>query len=159
MRPRKEFSWDIVDSILGIGGSLLDCADTCDVSPDTMQGRIKETFGMTFREYRDLKLSKLRINLLKKQIDVAMRGNVDMLKHLGKHLLGQETNINLNVSKEAMKPLSLEELFLDIDRREVIEVKNGSTLSGSSEETIETLANVREENTQDQDEVGDISSS
>jgi hypothetical protein len=50
----------------------------------------------------------MRINLLKKQYDVAMAGNVSMLIWLGKNILGQSDKVEtktVEVSKEDTKIL------------------------------------------------------
>jgi len=48
---------------------------------------------MGFSEYKNKRKETLRINLLKKQYDVAMAGNVSMLIWLGKNELGQKDKI------------------------------------------------------------------
>lgn len=88
-RPRKELNWEVLDSILKFGAKLMDCSDHLGISEDTIQDRIKEKYGITFTEYRERKLSYLRISLLKKQFDVAMQGNTSMLIWLGKQYLCQ----------------------------------------------------------------------
>ena len=88
-RPEKEFDWSKLDAILQYGACLSDCADIMGVSEDTVLRRIKKEFDSDFATYRIKKMSKMRIGLSRKQIEVAMSGNVTMLIWLGKQYLGQ----------------------------------------------------------------------
>lgn len=88
-RPKKEMDWKLFDSILQFGAKLIDCSEVCEMSEDTIQRKVKEEFDCTFSEYRDKKMSRMRMKLMQKQYDVAMSGNVQMLVHLGKQYLGQ----------------------------------------------------------------------
>ena len=97
---KKDIDWHNLDSILEFGARLKDCEEIVGVSQDTLQRRIKEKCGLTFTEYRDLKMSKMRMKLLQKQYDVAMKGNVSMLIWLGKQHLGQkDKHENTNLGK------------------------------------------------------------
>lgn len=88
-RPRKEFDWDKLNAILQYGAKLVDAADIMDVHPCTVSEKIKTKFKMSFPEYRDKKMSKVRVGLAQKQVEVAMSGNVTMLIWLGKQWLEQ----------------------------------------------------------------------
>jgi len=89
-RPKKELDWKLIDSILQFGARLIDCSEMCEMSDDSIQKRIREEYNCTFSEYRDRKMSKMRMKLLQKQYDVAMQGNVALLIWLGKQHLGQQ---------------------------------------------------------------------
>lgn len=89
-RPKKAFDWDKLDAILQYGAWCVDCADILDVSKDTVERRIKEKHGLTFDEYRHMKMSRTRMRLAQKQIEAALAGNVTMLIWLGKQYLGQQ---------------------------------------------------------------------
>ena len=93
-RPRKELEsmefdgWDQLDAlILWANGEY--CAEQLGIDYDTLNARIKERTGLSFSDYKEQKREKIRINLRKKQYDVAMAGNVSMLIWLGKNDLGQ----------------------------------------------------------------------
>jgi hypothetical protein len=88
-RPKKEMNWEVLDSILQFGASLLDCSELCEMSEDSIQRKIKEKHEMTFSEYRDKKMSRMRVKLLRKQYEGAMAGNTALLIWLGKQYLGQ----------------------------------------------------------------------
>lgn len=97
-RPSKkleqiEFNgWDQLDALI-VWASQEYCADKLGISIETLATRIKEKTGLSFPEYKKQKKEPLRINLLKKQYDVAMSGNVSMLIWLGKNELGQTDKI------------------------------------------------------------------
>ncbi len=95
--PEKEFNWKLLDSVLQFGARLIDCSDMLELSDDTIQRRIKKEHDCTFSEYRNRKMSKMRMKLLQKQYDVAMKGNVSMLIWLGKNHLGQSDKIDENI--------------------------------------------------------------
>jgi Asp-tRNA(Asn)/Glu-tRNA(Gln) amidotransferase A subunit family amidase len=102
-RPKKPFDWSKLDAILQYGACLADCADIMDVSEDTVERQIKKEHNLRFAEYRLKKMSKMRVGILKKQVEVAMSGNVTMLIWVGKQYLGQvdkieqETNATINL--------------------------------------------------------------
>jgi hypothetical protein len=108
-RPRIELDdmtfsgWDQLDALI-IWSNGEYCAEQLNINYDTLNARIKERTGLSFSEYKEQKKEKLRINLRKKQYDVAMAGNVSMLIWLGKNELGQtdkneveQTNHNIEI--------------------------------------------------------------
>ena len=107
-RPRKEMEdihfngWDQLDALI-VWASQEYCAEKLGLSIESLSTRIKERTGLSFPEYKHQKKEPLRINLLKKQYDVAMSGNVSMLIWLGKNELGQtdkqETELKTNEIK------------------------------------------------------------
>jgi len=94
-RPRKELEditidgWQLLDSLIMWSAHSEYIAEELGISEDTLSKRIKERHGITFTEYRNKKKEKMRINLGRKQYEVAMQGNVSMLIWLGKNELGQ----------------------------------------------------------------------
>ena len=108
-RPPVEFDWSKLDAILQFGARLIDCHGIMDVADVTIEDKIKKKYGMSFGQYRDLRMSTMRQKLLQKQFDIAMQGNVTMLIWLGKQHLGQSdkletelvsANIHINVDKQ-----------------------------------------------------------
>lgn len=85
----KELDWVRLDQYLELGAGLLDCTEFLQCSDDKIQKDIRKKFDLTFTQYRQKKLSKMRVKLLQKQFEVAMGGNVSMLIWLGKQVLGQ----------------------------------------------------------------------
>ena len=80
-RPLKEIDPNLVEKLARIGCSLGEIATIVECSEDTLERR----FADDMRKGRDT----LKMRLRRKQVLVAMRGNVAMLIWLGKQLLGQ----------------------------------------------------------------------
>lgn len=93
-RPRKELEniqfngWDQLNSDI-VWGSEAYCAEKLGIDVNTLASRIKEKYGLSFSEYKKKRREPLLINLLIKQYEVALQGNVSMLIWLGKQYLGQ----------------------------------------------------------------------
>lgn len=94
-RPRIELDdmefngWDQLEA-LAVWGSAEFCAQKLGMSADSLDRRLKDRYGHGFAEYKHKIQEPLRINLMKKQYDVAMAGNTAMLIWLGKQYLKQK---------------------------------------------------------------------
>lgn len=103
-RPRKELEdmefngWDQLDALI-VWASQEYCCEKLGVNTDTLTNRIKEKFGMSFSDYKAKRQEPMRINLLKKQYDVAMGGNVALLIWLGKQYLGQSEKVTQEIQE------------------------------------------------------------
>lgn len=111
-RKEIEINWTALDGILQYGAKLIDCSDVLDLSEDTIQRAIKKKTGGTFSEYRDLKMSKMRIKLLQKQFESAMAGNTTMQIWLGKQILGQTDKIQTKNEHDFSEAPSFEVKFV-----------------------------------------------
>lgn len=106
-RPKTELEdiefngWDQLDALI-VWASQEYCAEKLGISADSLARRLKEK-GFSFAEYKKQKQEPMRINLLKKQYDVAMSGNVSMLIWLGKQHLGQSDKQDQNLSVSEIK--------------------------------------------------------
>lgn len=98
-RPRKEIDWKRLDDII-IWASQEYCAEQLNISVDTLARAIRERYGMGFADYKSKRREPLKINLLVKQYEVAMRGNVAMLIWLGKQHLGQADKVEQKSNEE-----------------------------------------------------------
>lgn len=93
-RPRLELEdlefngWDQL-KVLAVWSTAEYCAEQLGMSADSLDRRIKEKYGHGFAEFKKKAQEPMRINLMKKQYDVAMTGNTAMLIWLGKQYLGQ----------------------------------------------------------------------
>ena len=106
-RPEKQINWEKLDAVLQFGARMLDCRGLLDVCEDTILANIKAKHGMTFTEYRDLRMSTMRAKLLQKQFDVAMNGNVTMLIWLGKQHLEQYEKQEHSINSDSIKKIQL----------------------------------------------------
>jgi hypothetical protein len=127
-RPRKELEaltfdgWAQLDALI-LWASEEYCADVFNMNIETLALRIKERTGFTFPEYKESKKELLRINLRKKQYDLAMAGNVPLLIWLGKNELGQ---IDRFEEKQKQTQISLEDFLKENNpyKKEVRHVVN-----------------------------------
>ncbi len=113
-RPSKNLEkmqfdgWDQLDALI-VWASQEYCCEKLGVNTDTLAKYIKEKHNCSFSEYKRKRQEPMRINLLKKQYDVAMNGNVSMLIWLGKQHLGQKDKIEQsNVESVDTEKLKLE---------------------------------------------------
>jgi len=119
-RPRKELEnikfdgWEQLDALI-VWASEVYCAERLGINIETLAARIKEKTGLSFPEYKKQKQEPMRINLMKKQYDVAMQGNVAMLIWLGKQYLKQSDKQEI-VAREATD----EELLAEV--KDVVEL-------------------------------------
>lgn len=88
-RPKMEFDWTKLDAVMQFGANQVECAEVMGCHIETIAVRIKEKHGVSFPEYKEQKMGKLRVNLRRKQYETAMAGNITMLIWLGKQWLGQ----------------------------------------------------------------------
>ena len=101
--------WDQLDALI-VWATEEYCAEKLGISVDSLARRLKEK-GYSFAEYKKKRQEPMRINLLKKQYDVAMAGNVSMLIWLGKQYLNQ--------SDKQDQMISVSEIKIDRDDAEV----------------------------------------
>lgn len=102
--------WDQLDALI-VWANQAYCAEKLGISVDTLARRIKEKFNCGFADYKHKRTEPMRVNLLKKQYDVAMNGNVSMLIWLGKQHLGQKDKhetetkgtVQINIDKDDAK--------------------------------------------------------
>ena len=102
-RPKKQLEdivfngWEQLDALI-IWSNQVYCAERLGVNIDTLADRIKERTGLSFSEYKEQKKEAMRVNLRKKQYDMAMNGNVALLIWLGKNELGQSDKTESSVT-------------------------------------------------------------
>jgi hypothetical protein len=107
-RPAKKLEdinfngWDQLDAMI-IWSNQVYCAEKLGINIDTLADRIKERTGLSFSEYKDQKKEAMRVNIRKKQYDVAMAGNVSMLIWLGKNELGQTDKVENEIKTGEIK--------------------------------------------------------
>ena len=105
-RPSKDLEnmefngWDQLDALI-VWASQEYCCEKLGINTDTLTRKIQEAHGMGFTEYKHKRKESMRINLLKKQYDVAMAGNVSMLIWLGKNELGQKDKLDSDIKIES----------------------------------------------------------
>lgn len=98
-RPKKPIDWKLFDALI-VWASQEYCAEQLGVSVSHLEKTLKREKGVIFSEYKKKRMEPLRINLLKKQYDVAMNGNVSMLIWLGKQHLGQSDQAKIEEDRD-----------------------------------------------------------
>lgn len=84
-RPKLEIDERLVENLASIGCTNREIAAACNCSVDTLTDR--------FSEVMDKGRENGKTRLRKKQIEVALQGNVSMLIWLGKQMLGQAEKV------------------------------------------------------------------
>ena len=79
MPEAAPFSWDKLDGLLAYKSSLLVCSDILEVSETTIKKHIKKRYSLTFGEYAEKKLSRTKVKLVQKAMEMANAGDRVML--------------------------------------------------------------------------------
>lgn len=85
---KVEIDWEVLNAILQFNPTKIVCADILECSPDVLEARIKEIHGLTFTEYKDKKMGKVKIKLQQKALDMALKGHATMMIFCLKNLCG-----------------------------------------------------------------------
>lgn len=88
-RPPREIDWAEVELRMQAGCNGMQISAALGIHEDTFYARYKEYHGESFSDSAAKSRSHGNSNLLTKQYTTALKGNVPMLLHLGKHRLGQ----------------------------------------------------------------------
>ncbi len=106
-RPRKIIDWTAVDKLCGMFATEHEIASWCGCSVDTLARACKSEKGLAFAEYYEQKNAKGRISLRRKQIQLALKGNVVMLIWMGKQHLGQRDRTALSGDEGKREPIPI----------------------------------------------------
>ena len=111
-RKKIEFDdkdWRMIEQMCALYCTGDEIAGVMGVHYDTLAARIKEVYDSNFSDYFNKHSAKGSLSLRRKQRDVAMDGNVQMLIHLGKNYLGQtdKQSIDNTSSDGSMSPQPL----------------------------------------------------
>lgn len=115
-RPKIEIDWEQFDKLCARQCTLEEIATWFDCSADTIERRVKETYGVTFAERFALKRQKGFISLRNKCWELAMAGNTAMCIWLSKQYLGQTDKVTHDQIPVSHK--SSEELTNELDSLE-----------------------------------------
>lgn len=104
-RGRKKIKIDdnVLETMLQYGATCLDCSDRFNCSEDTIVRYIKRKHGLNFAEYSNKRMATVRLKLREKQIQTALSGNITMLIFLGKNMLGQSDQVNINQTSNVVQ--------------------------------------------------------
>jgi transcriptional regulator CtsR len=106
-RPTIELDWEEFDKLCEIQCTLKEIASWFECSPDTIERRVKEKFGINFADYYEQKRGKGFISLRRLQFQAACSGSIPMLIWLGKQWLGQKDKQEIDHTTEDGKGLKI----------------------------------------------------
>ncbi len=109
-RPRIEINFKTLDKLCALRCTAEECAAMLDMSADTLDRRLKEEGYGGFAEYFKQKGSGGKVSLRRKQMEVAMSGNVSMLIWLGKQHLGQSEKVEQEIKTEVYSQENIDKL-------------------------------------------------
>jgi hypothetical protein len=102
MANKIELDWTLMESLMRFKPSLSDTAELMETSEDTIANRIRETYDLTFSEYRAKKMAKVRRSLVQKALDMAINGgHATMLIFCLKNLCGWTDNQDIAINKDS----------------------------------------------------------
>lgn len=104
-RPRTPIDWDLVANMCAAGCHGPTIAAQIGVTDDTLYIRTKKDHGIDFTAYRLKHLMRGDDVLRSKQFELAQKGDVTMLKWLGKNRLGQRERIEHTGLPAAVPPV------------------------------------------------------
>jgi len=102
-RPPKPIDWKIVDELLMAECSGAQIAGEFDMDPETFYRKCQQEHNIGFTGYSLSKTKQGEARLKHKQYTQALKGNTQLLIHLGKTRLGQAEPKDGAVTEESLK--------------------------------------------------------
>ena len=109
-RPNKvgrkplQIDWEEFDKLCAIHCTLEEMAVFFGMSPDTIEKRVFETYGVKFTDHVKYKRGLGKVSLRRAQFQAGLKGSVPMLIWLGKQILDQkEPVLELRELKEVQR--------------------------------------------------------
>ncbi len=128
-RPVKGINLVELDKLCALQCSEAEIAGWFNVSVDTIERRVLEKTGMGFAEYFKQKRGQGKIPIRRKQMQLALGGNVTMLIWLGKQYLEQKDTqvIEHSGAVDPVQEMTYEQRQAYIDA--LVKKRNGSNSS------------------------------
>ncbi len=104
-RPKKEINWTEFDKLCTLQCTEQEIADWFEMTRDTLEARIKETYSVSFSTKFAQKRGRGKIALRRMQMQTAENGNPTMQIWLGKQYLKQS---------DKMEEKNISEIKIDI---------------------------------------------
>lgn len=99
------FSWDKLDGLLAYKTSLTTCSDILECPASTIQNHIRFRHDCTFTEYAERKLSRTKVKLAQKAIEMALNGDRVMLIFSLKNINGWSDRSEIEIANADVKIL------------------------------------------------------
>jgi hypothetical protein len=112
-RPEIEIDWDQFEKLCQLHCTLNEIAGFFSCSHDTIERKVKERYGKTFAYVWDEKSAAGKVSIRRKQFEMALKGNVNMLRWLGQNILNQTDSVEhrLKAEIEQVQALTDEQLL------------------------------------------------
>lgn len=111
-RPKKYLKWSTIDKLCALKCTLDEIAVKVGVTPELIERRVKETYGLKFEDYFRIKSQLGNVSLRRMQFELAKSGNVTMQKWLGSNWLGQSDKVDVKMSGEVKINLNINPALL-----------------------------------------------
>lgn len=95
-RPKSVFNWREMEYLCSIGCTLEEIAGFFQLASSTVMEKVKEEYGLTFNQYYERHSQGIKVALRRRQLRAAMDGDTQMLKFLGKNILGQKEKVDFD---------------------------------------------------------------
>lgn len=106
-RPPKPFDHNIFEGLCAILCTEEEIASAFDFDVTTLYRKVKKEYGDTFAKiYKRFSKDGIR-SIRRKQFEKAMEGNTDMLKWLGKNMVGQKDKIDHEVKGKMFEKVTV----------------------------------------------------
>lgn len=104
-RPKVAFDYNHLERIISkFPLTLEETAELMGVSDNTLNQRIKDKYGMTFRELRDRKLVNIRTRLINKALDMSLnQNNTSMTQFCLKNIAGWTDKVENKIVDSEIK--------------------------------------------------------
>jgi len=112
-RPEIEIDWDQFEKLCQLHCTLNEIAGFFGCSHDTIERKVKERYGKTFAYVWDEKSATGKVSIRRKQFEMALKGNVNMLRWLGQNILNQTDKVEQKTQIEVKQlgPKEIEEVL------------------------------------------------
>lgn len=95
-RPKSVFNERELKYLCSIHCTLDEIAGFFQMHKDTLKRKIKEEYGITWSVFYEQNSQGSKVALRRRQIQAAMEGDTQMLKFLGKNMLGQKEKVEFD---------------------------------------------------------------
>lgn len=119
----ETFDWAQLDKYLQFKITLKMASELMECGETTIKNYIKQKHNMTFTEYSDLKMSKVKVKLVQKALDMAFNGSVPLMIFSLKNICGWADKLEQSVSQETVQRIIEIKKADEQSQQDVIETK------------------------------------
>ena len=115
----ETFDWVQLDKYLQFKITLKMAAELMECGTTTIKDYIKRKHGMTFTEYSDLKMSKVKVKLVQKALDMAFNGNNALMIFCLKNICGWADKNEVTSTSTFTYEQYVHEMHRNLRRKEI----------------------------------------